>query len=137
MRVSRGSLIVRGVASRLARDTQGRTIVVVTTPDVGLPVGTVFVALGNAMPAVSVGVYFLGRSRGRPPTQEERLQLRNTGARSRRTKPVETPDELLDDSAAIEAARREQQTTPGDLIGRAATPLPRQNGSEPRAIAPL
>jgi hypothetical protein len=104
------------VSSRLARDTWGRTVAVQTTPCPGLPVGWVGIVLGNAMPAASVGVYFLGRSRGRPPTPEERLQLRNAGARSRRTKPVEAPDEMLEPQAAIAAARVAQERQPVDML---------------------
>jgi hypothetical protein len=111
-----GSARVPIVGSKLAIGMHGATYVIVTTPSPQLPVGARFLALGNAMPAASPGVYWLGRSQARPPTQEERLQLRNTGARSRRTKPVETPDELLKPEVAITAARVEQQREPADLI---------------------
>lgn len=48
------------VGSRLALDSAGRLIVVVTTGSASTPAGTVFRALGNALECAGSGVGFLG-----------------------------------------------------------------------------
>jgi hypothetical protein len=111
---------MRGVSSKLGEDRYGRRIVTITSPSVGLPTGMVFLVRGNtlllSLADAPGAISWLGRSKGRTPTPEERLQIRNTGARSRRAKPAEVPDELLEPETAIDVARREQQAAPADLI---------------------
>jgi hypothetical protein len=61
---------------------------------------------------------------GRLPEAREMLMTRSTytsvvGARRDRQRQV-VPDDELDERAALEACRREQQREPADLIGRVA-----------------
>jgi hypothetical protein len=104
--------------SRLAYDHRGRLVCV----DAG---GHRWLVIGNLLCSTVGGdlVLFgwLGRS-GRPATAREQAQARapydSNSANRRRAQPV--PDDELDEQAALEAARREQEREPADLIGRAA-----------------
>jgi hypothetical protein len=71
---------------------------------------------------------------GRPPTAQERAEARapyQPASVRRRREQEDVPDELLAEEAAIEAARREQEREPADLVGRIAAktraPIPRPN----------
>jgi hypothetical protein len=95
--------------------------VVVTSPtEPHLEPGRVFRVLGNDLPVHELGFGWLGTRTGRRPDARERA-VRRTTARLRQAAPPEVDDELLDDESAIELARREQQTRPADLIGKAAS----------------
>jgi hypothetical protein len=122
------------MCSRLDVDAHGHPVVVVTSPtEPHLEPGRVFRILGNDLPVHEVGFGWLGTRTGRRPDARERAARAST-ARLRQAAAVD--DELLDDEAAIDLARREQQAQPADLIGRATTPLPRHNGSETYSTAP-
>jgi hypothetical protein len=116
------------MSSRLGHDQHGRLVAVVTTASPGLPVGTVFVCLGDTIEAGGTAFGWMGRT-GRPPTPQERLEGREPyslrAARLDRARRAHTPqerrevpDELLADAEAIEQARREQELEPADLDRR-------------------
>jgi hypothetical protein len=100
------------VSSRLVVGRHGELLVMVTTPSVGLPTGMVFIAIGNSI-AGNIG--WLGHTKARAPTAQERTERRG-GAASRRAAPPVVPDELLEPAAAIEAARVEQERRPVDVL---------------------
>jgi hypothetical protein len=62
------------VGSKLATGAHGELLVVVTTPSPRLPVGAVFVALGNQARSIEDGWRWLGQSKARPPTPDERVE---------------------------------------------------------------
>jgi len=103
------------VSSRLALDPHGRRVVVVTTPSLWLQVGDRFrVADPCAWGLLPAGT-------GRPASARELLWNRRDApydpARDRRFRSLsEVPDDELDERAALEAARLEQQRHPADLI---------------------
>jgi hypothetical protein len=105
------------VSSRLAVDGQGRQVVVVTTP-------APFLQVGQRFPVVDelVKLNTWARSTGRPPTAQEMAQARPPYVDPRTGKRREERDEgdWMDEKAALEACRREQQREPVDLIGRVA-----------------
>jgi hypothetical protein len=118
------------MSSRLAQDRYGRIVAVInvrTLPDVEL--GYRYVVLGDtiAAGASSVRFFFLAdetRRASRPPNGRERLEAQRHApyrpALSRQERErQQVPDSELAEQAAIELARREQQHTPADLIGRA------------------
>jgi hypothetical protein len=91
-----------------------------------MTVGEVFLVLGNTIRTTVNGdtVLFgwMGTS-GRPPTAQERAEARapyQPASVRRRREQEDVPDELLAEEAAIEAARREQEREPADLVGRIA-----------------
>jgi hypothetical protein len=93
--------------SRLARDNHNRLLCVDTAGHVWLVLDLITV-LGFT-------------KRGRPPTAQERTSARPPYSSVRPKPPAPTvDDELLDERAALEAARLGQQGRPADLIGRAA-----------------
>jgi len=106
------------MSSRLAVDGNGRAVVVVTTPAPCLEVGMRF----PVVDAIELNTWLTAR--GRPPTAREQAEARppyRSPNAVRRELAREAPDdELLDERAALEACRREQQREPADLIGRAA-----------------
>jgi hypothetical protein len=106
-----------GVSSKLGHDDRGRLIVIITSPSPGLAVGDQFLVLGNLLRLTLVGdeksIAWLGVRTGRPADARERSERR---PRSRRQQPIEVADEFLEREVAIEAARREQQAAPADLI---------------------
>ena len=108
------------MSAKFATGAHGELLVIVTTPSPGLDVGDHFRVIGNTLLVTLVDapgvVGWLGTPTGRPANHEEALQARPSRARPRRAPPLELADELLDDDAAIEAARVEQQRAPGDLI---------------------
>jgi hypothetical protein len=80
------------VASRLERGRNERVrAVVVTTPDVGLEVGTRFLVLGDALPCAEVGFMFTGAGTGRVPLLAE-TPRRNGTAQTRREPPRKWTD---------------------------------------------
>ncbi len=103
------------VSSRLALDQFGRPVAIVTTPAPRLDVGEWFLV-------VDPTVFGLLPARtGRPATAREQVWNRRDAPydpqRDRRLRSVsEIPDEELDERAALEAARLEQQRRPADLI---------------------
>ena len=103
------------MSSRLAVDRHGRTVVAITTPSPALEVGDWLLVVDR----VELG--WLARP-GRAPTARERATARppyRSPNAVRRELAREAPDdELLDEQAALEACRREQQREPVDLIGR-------------------
>jgi hypothetical protein len=107
------------MSSRLALDPQGRKIVIVTSSTDGLPIGHVYLV-------VDWNGFFTPP--GRAPTARERAEARppyeSNSAKRARLQRVEVPDDELDEQAAVEAARREQQRAPVDLINVAAYPRP-------------
>jgi hydroxyacyl-ACP dehydratase HTD2-like protein with hotdog domain len=108
------------MCSRLDIDEHGHPVVVVTSPtEPHLEPGRIFRILGNDLPVHELGFGWLGTRTGRRPDASERA-VRRTTARLRQAAPLEVDDEL-DDEAAIERARREQQTQPVDLISRAVS----------------
>ncbi len=110
--------------SRLGQDRFGRPVAVVTTPEVGLPIGTVYIVLGNAILTTIRGderLFGWTGEPGRPPTARERAGGRPPYEISKTRKTREVIDDAdLDDAAAIEYARREQQREPADLLSAAA-----------------
>jgi hypothetical protein len=118
------------VSSRLATGSQGERIAVVTSrllPDVEL--GHIYICLGDSIAAgaSSVRFFFLAdetRRASRPANGRERAESQRHApyrpALSRQEREQQVPDDELDEQAALEAARREQQREPVDLIGRAA-----------------
>jgi hypothetical protein len=106
------------MSSRLAVDQRGRTVVVVTTPSPCLCVGMRF----PVVDAIELNTWLRGH--GRPPTAREqaeaKLPYRSPNAIRRELAREAPDDDLLDERAALEACRREQQREPADLIGRAA-----------------
>jgi hypothetical protein len=73
---------IRLVSSRLAQDSKGRLVVVVTsTCDTSLRVGEVFRVLGNDMPVNEVGYRWLGTKTGRRSDAHDRAPRRSSGAR--------------------------------------------------------
>jgi hypothetical protein len=63
------------VSSKLARDSQGRLVVVVTAvSEPGLSVGQRFVVLGNDLPCSASGFDWLGKHTGHPATVDERVE---------------------------------------------------------------
>ena len=114
--------------SRLARDRYGRLVAIVTVADEATCVGEVFLVLGDTVEAGGVAIGWMGSASGRPATAQERSTVREPyslrAARIERARRAQTsqerrelPDELLADEEAIEAARREQEHEPADLIG--------------------
>ena len=104
------------MSSRLAFDHHGRLVAIEAD-------GTRWVVLGNLVYSTSSGEIilfgWLGRS-GRPPTAREMAEARppyeSTSAMRERRQRLEVPDDELDEKAAIEAARLEQQRQPADLL---------------------
>lgn len=107
--------------SRRAFNRNGDPIVIATTSSLGVPAGTVFRMLGDCINTVVAGdekvIGWTGPS-GRPPTPRERAEARppyeSTSRRQREAQAV--GDDELDDRAAIEFARREQERTPTCLL---------------------
>jgi hypothetical protein len=102
------------MSSRLATGPHGERLAVITVHTLpGLEIGHVFAVLDWCE---------LFIRRGRPPTARERATVREPYdlARAKRERREQVPDEQLDERAALEACRREQQREPVDLIGRAA-----------------
>jgi hypothetical protein len=91
-------------------------VVEIVTPSAYLQTGQRFPVLESRLLAT------WDKAPGRPPTAEERSSARepyvspNTTRRAKREAP---DDELLNERAALQACRREQQREPADLIGRA------------------
>lgn len=116
------------MCSKRTFDRNGRPIVIVTSPTViDLPVGTIFRMLGDTVLTIVDGDQKLfawqGKS-GRPPTAHEQASARGTySATGSRRERRQQPDDDLDDAAAIEACRREQEREPVDLLARVASPL--------------
>jgi hypothetical protein len=114
------------MSSRLALDPSGRLVAVGTCAELQ---GLRWVVLGDtiAAGASSVRFFFLAnetRRASRPANGRERLEAQCHApyrpALSRQEREQQVPDTELAEQAAIELARREQQRTPADLIGRAA-----------------
>lgn len=105
------------VASRIVRVSgSGRMIVETTTEELATPRGTRFYVVGNML---GDRIDWLERKTGRPPSPEERLQVRlpSTVTDSFKNAPEpETPAELLGQAEAIRAAYVEQRKTPIDLL---------------------
>jgi hypothetical protein len=110
------------VASRLALDPHGRLIAEGTCVELR---GLRWLVLGDTISAGMSGynVFFLAdkAGRGRIPTAREQADSARRApyspAASRKWREQqEVPDEQLDDAEALEAARREQQRRPADLI---------------------
>jgi len=99
------------MGSRLALDSLGRRICIITTPSPRLEVGT----------RLLVRETWTARQTGRVPTARERATARPPyQARNSRQPKEEAPEDELDEAAGLEACRREQQREPVDLIGRVA-----------------
>lgn len=101
-------------SSRLALDPHNRPVVVVTTGAADIEPGHVFYVLDPH----GIGLF---EPHGRRPTAREQAEARAPYESSPRRwdKPLEVPDDELDDAQALEAARREQQRTPVDLFQQA------------------
>ena len=77
------------MCSRLGFDQRGRRIVVQTTPEVGITVGTTFVVVGDSFECVGTGIYFMATvARGRAPTAREQAASRGVYYERRRLAPV-------------------------------------------------
>jgi hypothetical protein len=108
------------VSSRLGFDCDGRLVAEGSCAELR---GLRWVVLGNLINSTVNGdqILFgwLGPS-GRPPTPRERSMARPpyeaNGAKQRRARLEEIPDEELDEAAALRACRLEQQRQPADLI---------------------
>lgn len=104
------------MCSRLAVDRFGRVVVIVTDDSIACPVGTRFVLVGNTFPAgAEVGIGWLGRDRGRPPTPAEQKGCR-APYNAPSYGPTLEPDDDLDPAIAIDAAYAEQRSAPADLV---------------------
>jgi hypothetical protein len=105
------------MSSRLAVDSLGRQVVEIMTP-------SPFLAVGMRFPVVDelVKLNTWARSQGRPPTAQEMASARPPYVNPATARRREQHDdgEWMDEQAALEAARLEQQREPADLIGRAA-----------------
>src|SRR6266511_5722832 len=103
-------------SSRLALDSLGRTVVIVTTPACDIEVGHVFVVLDGT-------AWGLVPERGRLATPQERAAARPPyqdprAARKQWGEPSPAEPEL-DEQAAIAAAYAEQRRAPADLLAAA------------------
>jgi hypothetical protein len=105
------------MSSRLAVDAHGRTVAIVTVRLPDLEPGHCFLVVDPRL----VG---LMPTLGRLPSPRERTDVRApydpTSAKRRRAQLAEVPDDQLDEAAALEACRREQERTPPDLVNIAA-----------------
>jgi hypothetical protein len=106
------------MSSRLAVDAYGRTVAIVTVRLPDLEPGHCFLVVDPRL----VG---LMPTLGRLPSPRERTDVRApydpTSAKRRRAQLVDAaPDDQLDEAAALEACRREQERTPPDLVNIAA-----------------
>lgn len=99
-------------SARLGLDRHGRVVAIVTVADASTWRGQVFVVIGQDM---------IFTPRGRAPTARERALAKEPYQSTPRwDRPVEIPDDVLDERAALLAARREQQREPVDLFSAAA-----------------
>ena len=111
------------MSSRLATDHYGRLIAVGTCVELQ---GLRWVVLGDTIGAAgSGGIFFLAAEAhtGRLATGREQLEAQKhapyRAGVSRREREQQVPDDQLDEQAAIEAARREQQREPADVLNAA------------------
>lgn len=82
------------MSSRLARDSHGRLVCIVTTPSPRLEHGQRFVVLGNQIECAGTGISFVGAPTGRKPEPIDRQPRPNEGRTGtvRQTWPAEYPD---------------------------------------------
>jgi hypothetical protein len=116
-----------GVASRIIRDHLNRRIVEVTSvTDIGARRGMRFLLVGDSIECGGRAVFFMAdRRHGRPATVAERETAGRfaalPGAATRKDREAkQLQEDVLDEQAALEACRREQETDPADLVNVAA-----------------
>jgi hypothetical protein len=113
------------MSSRLALDPYGRLVAEGTCVELR---GLRWLVLGDSVQAAGDRIYFMcenTRRASRPANGRERAESQRHApyqpALSRQQREQQqVPDDQLAEQAAIELARKEQQRTPADLIGRAA-----------------
>ena len=87
-----------------------------------MPVGTRLRMVGNSFEAGGLRVGWLGTKTGRPATAAELKRVHNpySATAAKKLREEAKADDELDDAAAVEACRLEQEREPADLISSVA-----------------